>query len=390
MSGGSSPGPHPGIAEIGTLVIGGGIVGTCVGGFLASEGREVAVIDAGWPGGSIANAGSIHVQMQSLFLRDFPQHVPGMERSLPLYRKAVGFWKAFEQELGEDCELRITGGLMIAEDQQELDLLIAKSRREISFGLDVSILDRAELDRVAPYLGPAVVGAEYCADEGKVNPLLANAAIRRWAKRQGAALIDGEPVLRLETAAAGFRAWAARGNIRAGRVVLAAGYGSKALAAQLGIDMPAEPEPLHMNITEATAPFIGHLVQHAARRITLKQLSGGQVVIGGGWPAEPTGPGGIPRTTLASMIGNVSLAQHIAPAIGPLRVLRTWAGLNTNLDGCGVLGPSTAAPGLFYAIPGSAGYTLGPISARLVADCVLGRDPGEEIASCSPHRFAKS
>ncbi|HXA69293.1 MAG TPA: FAD-dependent oxidoreductase, partial [Stellaceae bacterium] len=158
MSGGSSPGPHPGIAEIGTLVIGGGIVGTCVGGFLASEGREVAVIDAGWPGGSIANAGSIHVQMQSLFLRDFPRHVPGMERSLPLYRKAVGFWKAFEQELGADCELRITGGLMIAEDQQELDLLIAKSRREISFGLDVSILDRAELDRVAPYLGPAVVG----------------------------------------------------------------------------------------------------------------------------------------------------------------------------------------------------------------------------------------
>ena len=390
MSSGPTPNAHPSVAEIGTLVIGGGIVGTCVAGFLGTEGHDVAVIDAGWPGGSTANAGSIHVQMQSLFLRDFPQYVPGVERSLPLYRKAVGFWRTFEQELGADCELRITGGLMIAEDQRQLDLLIEKSRRETSFGLDVTILERAELQHVAPYLGPAVVGAEYCADEGKVNPLLANTAIRRWAKRHGAAFIDGEPVIRIEKTAQGFRTSTARGDIRAGRVVLAAGYGGKALAAQLGIDMPAEPEPLHMNITESAAPFISHLVQHADRRITLKQLSAGQVVIGGGWPAELRGSGEIPRTKHTSIIGNISLAQHIVPKIAALRVVRTWAGLNTNLDGCGVLGPSTAVPGLFYAIPGSAGYTLGPISARLVADCVLGHDPGEDIASCRPHRFTNT
>lgn len=381
---------HPSVAEIGTLVIGGGIVGSCVGGFLAAEGRDVAVIDAGWPGGSTANAGSIHVQMQSLFLRDFPELVPGVERSLPLYRKAVGFWRSFQEELGVDCELRIGGGLMIAEDQRQLDLLIGKCRREKSLGLDVSILERAELERVAPYLGPAVVGAEFCADEGKVNPLIANTAIRRWAKRRGVVRIDAEPVQLLERKAPGFRAVTARGEIRAGRVVLAAGYGGKALAAQLGIDMPAEAEPLHMNITEATAPFISHLVQHADRRITLKQLSAGQVVIGGGWPAERRGPGEIPRTKLSSMIGNISLAQHIVPKIGALRVIRAWAGLNTDIDGCGALGPSAAVPGLFYAIPGSAGYTLGPISARLVADCVLGRNPGEDIESCSPRRFAGS
>jgi len=88
------------------------------------------------------------------------------------------------------------------------------------------------------------------------------------------------------------------------------------------------------------------------------------------------------------MIGNVSLAQHIIPRIGALRVIRTWAGLNTDIDGCGALGGIEAVPGLFLAIPGSAGYTLGPISARLVADCVLGRDPGEDIASNSPDRLA--
>jgi len=270
VSGGSTQTAHPVLREIGTLVIGGGIVGTCLGGFLAGDGADVAVIDAGWPGGSIANAGSIHVQMQSFFLRERPQYVPRIEQSLPLYRKAVAFWKTFEQELGADCELRITGGLMVAEDQRQLDFLIKKSRREAELGLDVTILGRPELDKIAPYLGPAVIGAEYCADEGKVNPLLANPALRRWAKRRGATLLDGEPVLQLEVTSTGFRAGTERGYIGAGRVVLSAGYGGKALAAQLGIALPAEPEPLHMNITDAATSFIGHLVQHADRPITLK------------------------------------------------------------------------------------------------------------------------
>jgi len=388
MSSGVAQARHPVVSEIGTLVIGGGIVGTSLGGFLAAEGAEVAVIDAGWPGGSTANAGSIHVQLQSFFIRDVPQYLPRVEQSLPLYRKAVGFWKNFERELGEDCELKITGGLMIAEDQRQLDFLIKKSRREIELGLDVTILNRQEIDKIAPYLGPAVIGAEFCADEGKVNPLLANAALRRWAKRRGAVLLSEEPVVQLESAPPGFRASTSRGQIRAGRVVLAAGYGGKALAAQLGVALPAEADPLHMNITDATTPFIGHLVQHADRPITLKQFVNGQVVIGGGWPAELSAPGEIPKVRLSSVIGNISLAQHIIPRIGALRVIRTWAGLNTNLDGCGVLGGSAAVPGLFFAIPGSAGYTLGPISARLVADCVLGRDPGEDILSNSPDRLA--
>ena len=388
MSGGSAQTAHPVLREIGTLVVGGGIVGTCLGGFLAGDGADVAVIDAGWPGGSVANAGSIHVQMQSFFLRERPQYVPLIEQSLLLYRKAVAFWKTFERELGEDCELKITGGLMVAEDQQQLDFLIKKSRRETQLGLDVTILGRPELDKIAPYLGPAVIGAEYCADEGKVNPLLANPALRRWAKHRGATLLDGEPVLQLEVTSTGFRVGTERGHIGAGRVVLAAGYGGKALAAQVGIVLPAEPEPLHMNITDATTPFIGHLVQHADRPITLKQFGSGQVVIGGGWPAELSAPGEIPKVLLSSMIGNVSLAQHIIPRIGALRVIRTWAGLNTNIDGCGALGGVEAVPGLFLANPGSAGYTLGPISARLVADCVLGRDPSEDIASNSCDRLA--
>jgi len=120
----------------------------------------------------------------------------------------------------------------------------------------------------------------------------------------------------------------------------------------------------------------------------IKQLGSGQAVIGGGWPAELRPEGEIPLTRLSSMIGNLSLAQHIVPQLSPLRVIRTWAGINTVVDGCGVIGPVAAIPGLYFAIPGDAGYTLGPITARLASECVLEHHTSEDISPCTPDRFA--
>lgn len=378
---------HPFVGDIDVLVIGGGIVGSCLAGFLAEDGVGVALIDDGQIGGSNANAGSLHVQMQSRFMRLYPQNVPGMERQLPLYPKAVAFWQTMQARLGADFDLKMTGGLMVAESQDQLGFLKIKARRERELGLDVDILDRAALDRIAPYFGPDVVGAEICANEGKLNPLLCNAAIRRWILEKGVVLIEGESAGPIRSERRSFIVETKRGSIRAGRVVLAAASGSKGLAAALGVSIPAEPEPLHMNITEATTPLIGHLVQHADRMITLKQFGTGQIVIGGGWPAHLAGQRRHPTVELASLVANATLAQHIVPRIAPLRIIRTWAGINTSVDGKGVLGPIGRVPGLFAAIPGDAGYTLGPLSAQLVADMMLGRRPNEDVTPFSPDRF---
>ncbi len=376
-------------ASIGTVVIGGGVVGACVAGFLADEGQDVLVVDEGRGAGSSANAGSLHVQMQSRFMRLYPENVPNMELQLPLYPKAVAFWRELAGSLNADFDLKMTGGLMVAESQDQLDFLGVKAKRERQLGLDLEILDRAQLDAIAPYFGPGIVGAELCANEGKLNPLLCNAAIRSWILARGVVLAEGVSVAGIARSGTGFAVTTTRGTVTAGRVVLAAGSGTRLLAAGLNpaSNIPAVAEPLHMNITEATAPLIGHLVQHADRMITLKQFGTGQIVIGGGWPARQDAPGGHPQVELASLIANASLAQHIVPSIGNLRIIRTWAGLNTSVDGMGVLGAVPAIPGLFVAIPGDAGYTLGPLSARLVADVMLDRKPGEDISPFRPERF---
>jgi glycine/D-amino acid oxidase-like deaminating enzyme len=63
--------PFP--SETGIAIVGGGVLGMCVAGFLAENGRDVVLLDSGGPAGSNANAGSLHVQMQSRFMRIYPE-----------------------------------------------------------------------------------------------------------------------------------------------------------------------------------------------------------------------------------------------------------------------------------------------------------------------------
>jgi len=366
------------------LIVGGGITGQSAALTAAGAGARVAIVDMAQNVGSHANAGSLHVQMQSRFLRLNPHLAENVESSLPLYLAAVAEWDALDEALG-GVELTREGGLMLAEGADQMAFLREKAEREAKKGLAVDILERPELERVAPYLGPKIIGAEICRDEGKVNPLIANRkmnarlgalGVRQIADRIiGIEIGDGKP--------------AAIGKVRheATHILIAAAWGTEALTRSLGLRLPTPPEPLHMNITEAGAYAIRHLVQHAERSITLKQFRSGQVVIGGGWPARQNGVESTPRVRGDSLLGNVALAAAIAPGIAGLRVLRTWAGVNTPVDGKATIGPVRPGARVSLALPGDAGYTLGPIVGRSAAEQILGLPPQIDLAPYAPNRW---
>ncbi|GIX13861.1 MAG: D-amino-acid oxidase [Paracoccaceae bacterium] len=363
------------------LVIGGGITGGTAAIALAEAGARVAVLDAGLPAGSAANAGSLHVQLQSRFLRLFPELAPNVEASLPLYVQAVREWEALARRLG-GFDLVRAGGLMLAGSAAQMRFLEAKAAREAARGVAVELLDRAGLERIAPWAGPGIVGAELCRDEGKLDPLLANRRLAEHAAALGVVRLSGRAVALTADPAA---ILADGRRLAAGQILLAAAWGSGAMTASLGCPLPSRAEPLHMNITEPAAPAIGQLIQHAERPITLKQLGTGQIVIGGGWPALAAEP--VPRVHPGSLLGNVALAGEIAPALGTLRVIRCWAGYNTTLDGRTALGRLPRAGRVIVAIPGDAGYTLGPLVGRAAAALALGTPPPFDVAPCDPARF---
>lgn len=368
------------------LVVGGGIVGLCAAITAAEQGAAVTIVDAGVNAGTTANAGSLHVQLQSRFLRLYPDQAHHVEASLPLYLDAVREWDRLAALHGAFGLVR-KGGLMVAEDAAQLAFLEAKARREAAKGVDVELLDRPALERIAPWLGPQILGAELCRDEGKLDPLAANARLGAAAKRVGVSVVrDRIAALTID---ANVRLEGEGDRYVADQVIVAAAWGSGVLVGGLGIALPSRAEPLHMNITEPAAGAIAYLVQHAERSITLKQLQSGQIVIGGGWPARSRGDAMVPEVLAPSMLGNVALAGRLLPAIRPLRIIRSWAGMNTTVDGKTTLGRVPGADRVIVAVPGDAGYTLGPLCGRLAAQLAVGRTCDVDLAPYTPARFAR-
>jgi glycine/D-amino acid oxidase-like deaminating enzyme/NADPH-dependent 2,4-dienoyl-CoA reductase/sulfur reductase-like enzyme len=377
------------LREVETLVIGAGICGLSTALFLAREGREVAVIDRGEPNGlaSGGNAGSLHAQLLSF---DHGARAEGgggpAARTLPLQRDSIALWAELQRDSGRDIEMKVTGGVMVAESEAQLRFLAEKAAVERSVGIDCEVVDRATLQRLEPALADHFIGAAWCPQEGKINPLVATQAVRDLAVAAGAQLLTRADVIAIAAEGGGFTVTTARGVVRAKRVVNAAGGFASRIGAMLGLEVPVFGAPLQMMVTEAAAPALNGLVAHADRHLTLKQAANGNFIIGGGWTAGLDPVHRHPRPLLPSLEGNAWVAQHVVPGLRKLHVIRTWAAMNVNIDGAPILGEDPRCPGFFTAAT-SNGYTLGPLMGRLTAALVMGRDPGRDLAPFSIARF---
>ena len=374
------------------LVIGGGVLGANLAYFLAKAGQDVLVVDRDDINlqASGANAGSLHVQLLSFDFGDKAQEGGGpAAATLPLGPLSVRLWQQIQDDAGEDLEVKITGGLMVADSAKGMAFLQAKVALERSHGIEAHLVDADELRQLSPALSPDLLGAEWCPMEGKINPLRATYAVARLASAHGARFVRSCNVERIEHnvgAGAGFTVHTSRGVIHAGRVVNASGAWSSAVGAMLGVKIPVKGAPLQMIVTEPAPPMVRHLIAHADRHLSMKQASTGGLIIGGGWTAAYNHPMRLNQTERSSMEGNLWVANHVLPALSSLHVVRTWAGMNVNIDGAPILGEVPGVPGFFNAVT-SNGYTLAPIVARLVTDLLVHGHTDFDIRPYSLSRF---
>lgn len=386
--------PDTVLGEADTLVVGGGILGCCVAYFLAQRGVSVILLERDDLNmhGSGSNAGSLHVQISSSYARFAdPALVAAIDGMLPLHMAAIGAWQELADELDVDIEFDVQGGLMVAETEAEAAFLQAKTARENRHGLQTSVLSGNALRSLAPYLSDRIRAASFCPSEGKVNPAIATHAVARAAQRVGARIVRHAPLLGLQRDGRGFVAGTPLGRFRSRRIVNAAGPWADDVAAMAGTFLPVERYPLQMCVTEPTEQFLPHLLQHAGMRLTMKQAKRGNLIIGGGWPALHGADPGRIGTLRENIQRNLWAATRAVDRVSSLDLYRTWGGMiHRTPDRSPVLGPTRSCPDFYYATPVPNGYTLGPISARIVADFVAGRRHPLYNEGFSPDRFAPS
>ncbi len=370
-------------ADAEVAIVGGGILGACAAYYLAREGVDVALLERGQPNGEASgnNAGSLHVQLLAYDFGERAQAGGGpAAASLPLQRESAAMWPALAEELGRDLEIEITGGLMVAEDAAHLAGLRDKARLERRHGTEVEVLSARELRDLAPHLSDSLAGAAWCPAEGKINPMSAVPAILAGAAARGLRVFRETEVSAVEPrAGGGFELRTNRGRFRAGRVLNAGGGWSGRIAALAGVRLPVRAHPIQLVVTEPAPPLTRGLLACAGRHLTMKQFRNGNLVLGGGWPAEADPATGRPRVLRESLEGNLWAAQRVLPALATLHVIRSWAAMNVAIDGAPILGESPGAPGLYHAVTVN-GMTLGPFVGRVTADAMrTGRlDPALE------------
>ncbi|NMG37813.1 FAD-dependent oxidoreductase [Chelativorans sp. ZYF759] len=371
------------------LVVGAGIMGVSAALHAAELGFETLVVDrmpvnAESSGG---NAGSLHLQLLSF---DFGSKTGGrgeaLLQTLPLQRDAIALWKELETRADTPFEIATTGGMMLAEDAAQLDFLRRKIRSEREVGIEVELIERDAIARIAPHVSERMIAAAWCPGEGKINPMVATPALARAAWAAGARFAEGVTITGIERLSEGYRIEANGRSIVARRLIMAAGGWTGKLAGMLGVDLPVHGAPLQMVVTETAPPLVPCLLAHADRHLTMKQASAGNLIIGGAWSAGVDADTGRSRILLDSLRGNLWVAGHVVPKLAGLHVLRSWAAMNVDIDGAPIVGALPGHPDC-VVVAGANGYTLGPLLGRIAAETLRAGALAAELKRFSPERF---
>lgn len=369
------------------LVVGGGLAGCSMAYFLAREGVDVILIERFdlSSQASGANAGSLHCQIPNYeFLEKGDDWAKDFAPSLKLMQKSISMWGTLGKELGCDLEFSQKGGLNVAESDQQIRNIERKAKFERAQGIQVELLSRGDLRKIAPYISDKMVGGSFCPDEGMASPLLATPALARAARNMGARFFTRTVLESIEETGDGFSAKTSIGEITAGRIVNCAGANSGRVAAMIGVDIEIEGFPIQVNVTERSAPLVKHLLYFAGNRLTLKQAQNGGFLIGGGWPSRINSKTGWPTINPDSVRGNMRAAISVIPALRDVRLLRIWPAIvNGTNDWRPILGELPGVQGFFMNMFPWMGFTAGPMASRIVADMVLGRKPAMDISGIS-------
>lgn len=368
------------------LVVGGGVSGAATAWYLASEGMQVTLIERSELGaaGSGANAGSLHAQIQHQpFLERGEQWAHGYAPATRFLVDSIEIWRGLGENLGEDLEVSLAGGILVADSPEQMSAIERKIAVEREQGLAPELLSAEDLRSMAPYIAGDMLGGELCPQEGKANPLLATAALARAAAQAGAQIRPRTELISLAREDDGFRAITSAGGLSCRRVISCGGIEAGVVTAMLGAPVAVHGEPIQASVTEAVAPLIPHLVYFAGAPLTLKQARIGSILVGGGWPARLHD--GHPHVDRDSLIANLEVAVRVVPAVAGAQLLRTWAGfVNATDTWMPVIGELPGERGLFIGAFPYMGFTAAPLLGRTLAELACGRTPQADISAFAP------
>jgi D-amino-acid dehydrogenase len=408
------------------VVLGAGIVGISVALHLQKRSRSVVLVDRRGPAEetSYGNAGLI--QREGVYPYGFPHdfsalaryalnrtidayyHATALPRLAPFLTRywmhsrparhhavAQKYAKLIEHCVSEHDALAIEAGatgfmhragwLKLFRTERERDKRFAEADATLTeFGVNYDKLDSVALQQMEPHLAPCLAGALHYTDPVSVDdPQGLVLAYLRLFESLGGKFVQGN-AQSLEQDTAGWRMRTAHGPLTAGSAVIALGPWADVLTRSLGYELPlAVKRGYHMHYRAAGEAKLNHPALDMERGYFLAPMRRGIRLT--------TGAEFALRDAIKTPV-QLGRAEPIARDLFPLAErldTEPWMGARPcTPDMLPIIGKAPRHPNLWFGF-GHAhhGFTLGPVTGRLLAEMITGEAPFVDPAPYSPERF---
>jgi methylglutamate dehydrogenase subunit A len=304
------------------IIIGGGGHGLATAFYLAANHgiTNIAVIERGY-------IGSGNVGRNTTLVRSNYQ----MDGNTQFFEYSLKLWEGLSHTLNYNVMLSQRGQIVLAHGPSQLDVLARKGNIMRLNGIDAELLDRADVQRILPYLDYSS-GTRFPIHGGLLQRRAGTArhdavawGYARGADRLGVDIIENCEVTgftEVGNRITGVRT--SRGDIRAERTAISVAGHSSHIAAMAGLRIPVESHLLQAFVTEPIKPFVDHVISFGAELFYISQSDKGGLVFGGhidGFNSY-TQRGQFPKIQTVA-----ECAVALIPSISRIRLLRHWAGI---------------------------------------------------------------
>jgi glycine/D-amino acid oxidase-like deaminating enzyme len=371
------------------VIIGGGVTGTSIAFHLAARGvRDVIVVDK-----AVIAAGG--TGRSSACVR---QHYSTAETCRMILYSLDCFQRFAELTDGGSCGFKHTGYLLGVDNRMRkpMEASVALQR---SVGIKTTVVSPTELREIEPRLRTDdLVAGCYEPDSGYCNPVETAQGFARAARARGARIMEGAEVVGVLTE--GSRVIGVRtnqGEIRAPKIVNAAGLWGARIGAMVGLDIPITVCRHKINIvtwpTEARRPH--PMVYDFATNIYTRPELGEHILVGG-LDAEESHDLADPDSfkegvSLDESTDALARVSHRFPVLEQGRIARGYAGcFDVTPDWHPIL--DRVGPEGFHVAVGFSGhgFKLSPAVGRMMA-ALITEGPGghPDLATFRLARFAE-
>jgi sarcosine oxidase subunit beta len=336
-----------------TIIVGGGGHGLATAYYLAKEHgvTDVAVVEKGYIGSG--NVGRNTTIIRSNYL---------LPANTPFYEKSLQLWEGLEQDINYNAMVSQRGVLNLCHSDAQRDAYARRGNAMRLAGVDAELLDAGQVRAMVPGLDMdnarfPVKGGLLQRRGGTVRHDAVAWGYARAADRLGVDIIQNCEVtgfLEQDGRITGVQS--TRGEIRAARIGLACAGHSSQVAGLAGLRLPIESHVLQAFVSEGLKPLVPGVVTFGAGHFYVSQSDKGGLVFGGDIDGYNTYA---QRGNLATVEDVCEAGMAMMPALGRLRLLRSWGGImDMSMDGSPII-DRTPREGLYL----NAGWCYGGFKA---------------------------